>query len=68
MATIESMRPGQPNPIDLTALLKDIDPDILEAAQEVDRSLSDWLLSLPPLERIRWSQERAAELARYRRG
>jgi hypothetical protein len=51
----------------LDALLEGMDPDILEAAKQVDRSLSDWLLSLPPLERVRWSLERAAEIARYRR-
>jgi hypothetical protein len=48
-------------------LLDDIDEDILEAAREVDTTLIDWLLSLPPLSRVSWSSRMAATLERFKR-
>jgi hypothetical protein len=48
-------------------LLENIDPEILRAAEEVDHSLIDWLLSLSPFERIEWTSRTAAELKGFKR-
>ncbi len=52
---------------DLNELLADIDHDILLAAEEVDTTLIDWLLSLSPLERISWTTRIAATIGGLRR-
>lgn len=44
------------------------DPDLVEAAREVDRSLLAWSLSLTPLERLRVCSCNARGLEQLRRG
>jgi hypothetical protein len=50
-----------------TNLLSDIDAELLEAASEVDRTLIEWLLSLPPLERISWAARTAESIKGFKR-
>jgi hypothetical protein len=47
--------------------LAEHDPDVLLAAEEVDRSLIRLTLELPPLERVRSAAASAETLARFRR-
>ena len=47
---------------DSDALLSDIDDDVLMAAQEIDMTLVDWLLSMSPLERVAWTMRQAMVL------
>lgn len=42
------------------------DPELVEAAREIDRTLLRWSLSLTPLERLRACSQAAATLARLR--
>jgi hypothetical protein len=51
----------------IARLIADLDPDVIAAAEEVDRTLIRELLSLPPLERVRRASRTAAMLRRYRR-
>jgi hypothetical protein len=54
----------------LSAVLADLaehDPDVLLAAEEVDRSLIRLTLELPPLARVRSAAASAETLARFRR-
>lgn len=44
---------------DVDDLLSGINADIILAAEDVDMTLIDWLLSLPPLERVAWAQRQA---------
>ncbi|MEM9457372.1 MAG: hypothetical protein AAGF11_24545 [Myxococcota bacterium] len=49
-------------------MLARTDPDLLEAANEVDVSLLRWSLGLTPLERLRACTRTAGTLERLRRG
>ncbi|HUT79077.1 MAG TPA: hypothetical protein VM285_15370 [Polyangia bacterium] len=49
-------------------LIRDLDPDIIAASREVDRTLIHWLRALPPLERVAWTMRTAARLAALRTG
>ena len=45
-----------------------VDPELLEAADEVDVSLLRWSLGLTPMERLRSCTRTAGTLERLRRG
>jgi hypothetical protein len=47
-------------------LLRGVDPVIVAASREVDRTLIRWLRGLPPLERVAWTLRTAARLAALR--
>lgn len=53
---------------ELEQVLARTDPDLLEAANEVDVSLLRWSLGLTPLERLRACTRTAGTLERLRRG
>lgn len=42
-----------------------VDPELLEAAAEVDRELLQWMLSLTPLQRIAAATQAAIELSDF---
>ena len=49
-----------------TATTQQLDPLIVQAAREVDRSLLDWALALSPRERLRACTKAGVALARLR--
>jgi hypothetical protein len=49
------------------ALIADRDPDVLAAAEEVDRSLLAWSLAQTPRQRLDACSNAARTLARFRR-
>jgi hypothetical protein len=50
------------------AMLAEIDPDLAAAVDDVDRSLIREALARTPIERLRWCEERAAEIEAMRKG
>lgn len=52
---------------DLASVEAHLDPKVREAADEVDDSLLDWMLSLSPTERLRAVSKASAALSRFRR-
>jgi len=52
------------NPI-IARLIADLDPDVIAAAEDVDRSLIREMLALSPFERIDRAARTAAMLRRY---
>lgn len=53
---------------EIEAVLAQEDPDLVEAAREIDGSLLAWSLSLDPLERLRVCTCNARGLERLRSG
>ena len=53
------MSRAESNSCDLDDLLSGINADVILAAEDVDTTLIDWLLSLSPLERVAWAQRQA---------
>lgn len=51
---------------ELEQAISAVDPELVEAAREIDRTLLRWSLSLTPLERLRACSRTAATLARLR--
>jgi hypothetical protein len=51
----------------IARLVAELDPDVIAAAEEVDRSLIRDLLALSPLERLDRAARTAAMLERYHR-
>jgi hypothetical protein len=51
----------------IARLVAELDPDVIAAAEEVDRSLIRELLELTPFERVNRTARIAAMLRRYRR-
>jgi hypothetical protein len=56
-----------PKAVTYDEIIRDLPEEIVAASREVDRTLTRWLLSLPPLERVAWSMRTAAALEAYRR-
>ena len=53
---------------EIERVLAHTDPELLEAADEIDASLLHWSLGLTPLERLRACTRMAGTLERLRRG
>ena len=51
----------------MAEIIRAIDPDLVDAAADVDRVTLQWSLSLTPLERLRHSQSMARAIGRLRR-
>ena len=51
---------------ELKQWLARVDPELLEAAKDVDRSLLRWMLSLSPLQRLDAASKAARGLAGFR--
>jgi len=51
----------------IARLVAELDPEVIAAAEEVDRSLIRELLALSPFERVDRAARAAAMLQRYRR-
>lgn len=61
-------RPSAPSAEDIERDLAERDPELVEAAREVDLSLLRWSLGLTPLERLRARTTTTGILARLRHG
>ncbi|MCH9685105.1 MAG: hypothetical protein K0V04_26950 [Deltaproteobacteria bacterium] len=59
---------AEPTSDDLERVLAFVDPELLQAADEVDVSLLRWSLGLTPLERLRACTTTASALDWLRRG
>lgn len=65
MPMITTRQPSELRIAELKAWLSQVDPELLEAAEEVDRSLLQWMLTLSPLQRLEAASKAARGLAGF---